>query len=371
MNVIAITGFFNNKSDSNENGIADWVELRLNNQCRIKNVTSSITSPLCLEGQADYLKLVKINNQSGIAQASCNNSWYANIPLAAEEETNIKISYQNSAAEKELNVTWLPVNIFNKNGDEFVVRKNDSLKITAYDPDNQNGSFTLVYNDQNFNGSNTESKVIKFEKTGLFTISAETVAENGTASSSEITIRVVDYNFGQYEIVQWKNYRRDWIEAKLPIGTFLNIDKKLIGYNSLLKNGLLNSFYSTQSKDCYNIVRIGVDGPILASQKIVPVGVFSSGNTYVTIIDILSDGTRIVKMPIVVDQLRDDIELRLNIFVPGVLFVDGTITKVLTKNDFSESGSYIVKFIYSKECLSSVCHNLRLYQNNIYVGKGK
>ena len=73
-------------------------------------------------------------------------------------------------------------------------------------------------------------------------------------------------------------------------------------------------------------------------------------------------------MTVVCSPTRADVELRLNIFVSGVIFDDGTVSKTLRSSDFDATGVAEVRFIRSPEATSSVCHNLSAYQNNEYMG---
>ena len=68
------------------------------------------------------------------------------------------------------------------------------------------------------------------------------------------------------------------------------------------------------------------------------------------------------------DLLRKDVELKLRIFVAGVLFDDGTVEKSLTAADFDEIGCAKVYFIYPPETKTSICHNLSAYQDGEYMG---
>ena len=126
--------------------------------------------------------------------------------------------------------------------------------------------------------------------------------------------------------------------------------------------------YSDDTRERYIAARIGENGPVLATQKVSGIGIYSSNSTYVAEVEQYEDGTRLYEMLVVKNPNRKDVELKLRIFVAGVLFDDGTVEKSLTAADFDEIGCAKVYFIYPPETKTSICHNLSAYQDGEYMG---
>ena len=99
-----------------------------------------------------------------------------------------------------------------------------------------------------------------------------------------------------------------------------------------------------------------------------PFRLHSSNETYVAQAEGYDDGTGLYEMPLIASPVLPDTEIRLRIFVAGVLFDNGTTEMRLHAEDFDERGVAKVYFLKHPEATSSVCHTLQVYQNNIYVG---
>ena len=127
----------------------------------------------------------------------------------------------------------------------------------------------------------------------------------------------------------------------------------------------------------YNYASIDTDGKenIIAVQRVQGVEVFSSNFTGVRQVAstddlFIPDGMKVYNMQIITSPVRPDIEFRLNIFVAGVTFEDGTVNKVLRSSDFNANGIVSVNFIRPDEASSSICHRMKAYQNNEYGHEG-
>ena len=80
------------------------------------------------------------------------------------------------------------------------------------------------------------------------------------------------------------------------------------------------------------------------------------------------DGSQLVEQTLVFNVLPDDTEVRLNIFVGGVTFEDGTLNKVVRADDLDPFGRYTYRLIKGPTVTTSVCHTGYVYQNNQFVG---
>ena len=63
--------------------------------------------------------------------------------------------------------------------------------------------------------------------------------------------------------------------------------------------------------------------------------------------------------------------MKLEIFVAGVTFEDGTRVKWLTADDFDEYGVCRLNFIRGANVKTSVCHRTYIYQDNVLLYSNK
>jgi hypothetical protein len=83
----------------------------------------------------------------------------------------------------------------------------------------------------------------------------------------------------------------------------------------------------------------------------------------------LPDGSQIVEMAMILSGVPLDILIRIEIFVGGITFDDGTIVKELTAADFDNLGQYTVRFIRPATAQTSVCHRTKVYQAGVLIGE--
>jgi len=188
-------------------------------------------------------------------------------------------------------------------------------------------------------------------------------------SESAITVEVAEYAFTRPDVACWLGWVREWQIPAPPEEVAFAFDGRLSDAQHLT-SGETHSFkvFTDDNQPRYAAARLGESGPVLAVQQISGVGIYSSYQTVMMPGEEFEDGSREYDMTVVCTPVRPDVELRLNIFVAGVVFDDGTVSKVLTASDLDEIGTTTVHFIRPAEARTSVCHNLSAYQNNEYMG---
>jgi hypothetical protein len=169
----------------------------------------------------------------------------------------------------------------------------------------------------------------------------------------------------------WVARTRSWDIPRLPEGVILEHDDRFSNFEkSSYETDEQQRFDITidDNQNRYILARLGENGPVLAQKRVKGFEIISSNKTYVRQIDEFEDGTTLVEMLIIGSPVISEVELRLHIFVAGVVFEDGSIDKVIKPSDFDASGQYRVCFLKPPEARTSVCHNLKAYQNNVYIG---
>ena len=140
--------------DTNSNGTADWVESKLADENKITCLpTQSAVSPLCVEAytpDAAYATLGKtvIDPGTGLSVQEAqswikgvNHGIYANVPLNESSSTELTASFQNGAISETRQVNWVSTNALAT--DSITIRKDDSLRLTAWNGVSASGTFSL------------------------------------------------------------------------------------------------------------------------------------------------------------------------------------------------------------------------------------
>ena len=86
------------------------------------------------------------------------------------------------------------------------------------------------------------------------------------------------------------------------------------------------------------------------------------------IIETYQDGSRLVEVAIWMSAVPADLRMSLNIFVGGVLFDDGTRTRIVTAGDFNAFGEYRYRMVQGPTVKTSVCHTTSIYDGVTYIG---
>ena len=360
-----------NGVDSDNDGKADWIDAYLAKKENVIKLGESRTSPANIEGTSKYAELIRINGGSVSVQAA-DNIWFADVNLNPAEKTPVEISFQNGGRLVSGTIDWCETNLISENGQTITIRKNDSLKLNVYPEGSQSGSWFLKGLGAEWTGNITEPKVLKFTTAGEFVIEGEYFAENQqTGITGEIKVRVVEYEFTEAAPAFWINRLRSWDTANCPAGVTLQPTKgiTLFEQSSTLADGQVRYRMGVNDEGNPGVfARIEKDGPILALAKIKPFQVYSSSETYAAQAEGYDDGTGLYEMPLIASPVLPDIEIRLRIFVAGVLFENGTTEMRVHAEDFDERGMMIVKFLKHPDATTSICHTLQVYQNNMYVG---
>ena len=340
----------------------------LQNRSAITTGAVSRVSPCCLEGESFYPGLVRIN-QTIPAQELGSRSWYANVPLA-EGENTLTVSFENGGYQQEHAITWCKTNLLNANPGTLQIRKGDSLRLTATPSAATDGSWRITGGPAEVNGNAAAAVIQKFDVAGTYTLTGTYTDPAGATQEATLQLEVVDYQFERADVALWQAWKREWREDAAPESVHFQFDDRLRDVSED-RSDTQTSFqvFTDDNQPRYAAARLGgTDGPVLAVQKISGMGIYSSYQTVVIPGEEYEDGSREFIMTVVCSPVRPDVELRMNIFVAGVIFADGTVSKVLRSSDFDATGTTEVHFIRDAEATGSVCHSMTAYQNNEYMG---
>ena len=350
-------------TDANSDGIPDWMIARLENLNRLDTGTGeSRTSPYCLEGRAQWRSLLQLPDGVEALPAD-NRGWYANVPISPDGST-FEVSFENGALVRKHSVTWVPTNVFEH--EELTVRQGDSLLITAF-PARDPGGACVIEVDDTFEPrrfSPSEPQVYTFTERGNFTLSA--VHSGKRRTRGRMKVRVLGADFGPAFSVETQ-VPRQWTLYDLPAEAEVTADRELSFAELGPTDSRSRQFYVrvNEIKDHFVTARIP-GGPILDHGTVRGFRLAARAESIVETLDRFPDGSDLIGMDVVLSNLPADITVKLEIFVAGVTFDDGTLDRTLTSSDFDEFGIARVQFIKPASVDTSVCH--RLY---IYDGKGE
>jgi len=81
----------------------------------------------------------------------------------------------------------------------------------------------------------------------------------------------------------------------------------------------------------------------------------------------LGNNTWDVIMPIVVDGNHQGTALKFNIFIGGVVFDDGLLTKTLSLGSYPESGWSELVHFYKTGTSGADCHRISIWQGSLRI----
>ena len=362
--------------DSDNNGVPDWAETRLDNMGAVNLPETCLTSPVCVEGgNAAFIEQIAISGyyvpsgQSPVEPEihSCSfNRWYADLPLDPDGITpvSVTVSYQNGAATATQNIVWEPVDLVCL--DEITIRKNDSLLLTAILPDAYQGDYTVTVEEDDYVFQLGEVMPYKFETPGLIPIIVSWTPPGENELTIETYVSVVEASFNGDPIC-YVNTERRWLNTGIAEDTFVEADR-CITITDLGVQGESRVFTlkSRTPAEGYVTARLYEDGPILDVARMVVIEATSHVNDgYHRIITDFGDGTVLYDGYLVVDRVVPDMEVCVYLWGTNNVFEDGTREKWFTAENFNAAGELHFNIIGGT--YFTTCQGIGLLQNGMLV----
>lgn len=204
---------------------------------------------------------------------------------------------------------------------------------------------------------------VRFSADEQYLIRASWRDVNGEAMETIVPVDVVSVELGGATSLA-TGYSRLWEPPSFNDEAVLSGDPQLSLVPAVAgETGAWNvSTASTQSQRA--IARLGNEGPVL---DVVDFPVFTVYNHLYTgtlrVLDRFSDGSQLVEFTIALGgDIPEDLEIRLNIISPGVLFDDGLIEKTVTTDDLDELGRYRYRLVIPADIPSNGCHGYTFYE---------
>lgn len=349
-------------TDSNDNGIADWTEIRVQRQNGLaREVTQSKTSPVCIEGKARFLDLVHNDGEAQLIPGP-NDTWYTNIDLSSEKNTEINFSFENNGLNQSLDIEWIVTDLMAE--DNLTIRQGDSLRLAA--SLQEGGQASILIEGNEYSIEYEEDIEYCFEKSGNCEILLQANID-GSMVEKTITVDVVPLVNNINSPVCVPGFERLWSVEGLPEKAVVQIDDDVDVYDGEeIEGGYKYSIGMGDVQSKYAVVRLGYSGPIIGSVEIRGMKLRSSDQTGLRYSEYLGDGNHILNMPVVVNGVYSDITIKCDIFLAGVMFLDGSQSKEIQSDEFNEFGSADLKFIKPANAHSN-CHRFGVWHNGVRI----
>jgi len=361
-------------TDSNGDGIPDWMAERVDAQSGLDATNSdltSYTSPLCLEGRDPYPSLMQITvpgadvSTSGLTPQSAPNArWYANIPLANDGVTTVQVTYQNGAKSETRTLHWALANVLQ--GGAYTIRQGDSMVFVARPEngwsDNDQMLFTIGTNQPPARNA-SQQMTYQFSDAGAFTVAGTYVSAQGVSQSGNITVNVMGQSFAGNPDC-WVGKSRVWDVPSVAGQEVLEADSELFCEQTatLPDNGIRLSVLTDEAEPRYILSRLGSDGPILASASANGFRVYAAPDTYNQVIETYPDGSRLVETMVILSPMLPDLTVQIRVLAGGVTLDDGTTIRDLTSADFDSLGQCKVRFLLPSSAKTFNCHSVTVIQ---------
>ncbi|MBF0196450.1 MAG: hypothetical protein HQL32_02010 [Planctomycetes bacterium] len=355
--------------DSDNNGIKDWVEKRTQAKSNLLDIVKSAVSPAFIEGRVSYQHLMSLND--GIQSfAGPGEMYYANIPLQANEVTEVDVSFENGVYKDSCSIEWSNTDVF-ANNSVINLRIGDSLLLTSQPEGMNSGSTNIMIGDDIVSVDFLERKPYTFSSAGEIVIQAEYYGTEGQRQSSQVFVVVYDFQGPDSPIACVKGSKRSYQLAESTVGLELDADPRLLevyveGKSESDRELIIRADANEPRVIAY---RIGENGPIVGTIPLQGVKVYGAGSTLLLLKEVMEDGTVLLDRHFVVSPVVPDVSLQVDIFLSGVLFEDGSTRIVLEVNDFDETGEIVVPMLRTAAApKTSACHHVIMLQSGANAG---
>jgi len=219
----------------------------------------------------------------------------------------------------------------------------------------------------NYTGRVKESFPHCFDAPGIYTVKGTLLRESRELIAHSIAVKVVGAQFNGQPAC-WVGTPRKWDCPALPAETVIEKDPRLV-METLegAQGGREFSLVDDAAEPRHAVARLGTNGPVLAHARAEGFRIYASRELSTYIERAYPDGSRLVATELLASPVLIDVTVRVDIFVGGVTFDDGTITKTLTASDFDELGMHILRFIRPATAQTSICHTTKVFQGDVLI----
>ena len=328
--------------DADSNGFPDWRDSRLENVWQFEQpAEQSYVSPVCIEGAGLFINDVLIYTGNSITQRidavsqGVGDRWFYDAVLDPVTNTAVLIDGIEGTSSVSFDVGWSLFDLTAPPTNTYILRTGDALLLGADINTSVTVSNTLSAVTTNW-VFNAEAVPFTFEDTGDYLITSVT---GGTYVAGLVATLTAD---SESEHDERLSVSLDEVDGVPVLDLNTQVDKEL---------GIIARLPS---------------GPVVDAARVVPV--YADAGDYWRVTRTFPDGTRLVEVALRLGAIPEGLEIRLDICVANVTFEDGTLTKILTADDFDEDGVCKYRLLQGADSTTSVCHTTHFYQDGVYLG---
>ena len=356
--------------DANSDGMPDWVYdfLAARNSVTLTGL-ASFTSPCCLEGTSRswLFTSVSANNSTAVpVTKGIDNHWYADVALNATGTTPVTVGFENGCLDQSLDIEWTAFNLAANT--HLIIRRNDSLRLTAFVPGTIPGQTNVSITLDGLALATTTADqpyVCQFVTKGTHTLIATYLDASGLVTTATTTLDVLYADFGA-DLALYLNHTRYWALPDVPAAVPLENDKSLLlAPQTVSGGGRAFTVDATNLGTNTILARTAIGGPILDSGRVEGVLLSQSGNSEVPVINVLSNGDRVMDITVMITSLPPGGSIRIDVQIGGrsILFGDASgLFKILTAADFDANGLAHVYMVLASN-IGTTCHSTLLYDS--------
>ncbi len=360
--------------DNNTNGLKDWQEAYLAGNYSLETTPNQPAvgalqmevSPACLEGRARFPARVALSGGIPVLPAA-GSRWYADVPLAVTP-CEVAVSFEGGVREESHTLVWKPFDLLQSRN--VTLRAGDAMRLGVEPAGTASGQVQIAVGSVTSYVTTIESPMpYVFSEPGCYTVIGSHQDTNGIVWAGTSTVSVVAGSFATNELVVWANKPRILSCPGIPAACTVESDERMALSVSNRATGGVDLTVASDGNDPRRaVLRLGANGTILESLTVHGLRFHSSASYRVMVLETYEDGSMLIEEVVTLSRPLPGTTVELRIFVGGVTFDDGTVTRVLVPGDFDEIHGFSNRYVLPAEARTSVCHTTKLYHEGVYLG---
>ena len=359
--------------DADQNGVADWMDTVLADRNGVGTPDlASVTSPFSLEGRARFLGFLEADGGALEAQPAPYNRFHLEVPLDPAAPVSVPLAFENAGLAQTVSLSWEAFPL-TASAEPLILRKGDTLRAVLDTPESVVTDVTYAVDGTTVAQAAPGVPVTHlFDAAGVYTLTATADTATGTLAHG-VQVDVREAELGEPFTVL-ETSPAPWTPPLFGDALALEVDDDLV-VTETTEEGNPRSFgvQGNVPEVRYLAARTfyqdeQTHGRLLDTVAVRALRVASNDDVHAKVDTVFADGTELISVGIVLDQVPEDLQVHVNIFVAGVTFTDGTVDKILTAADFDEYGRASFQFLKSPDVDNSICHRLHISVGGTYLG---
>ena len=361
--------------DADGDGVEDWRAARTDRLVSLGGPDAdSPVSPICVEGTEMWGGTAALLVSSGTNSAeyatapSVGGGFWADVPLDPDGAATT-VELLGAGAQHSFSVAWTPYAIPDAaTNAAFRLREGDALRLAGF-PDAESAIAVERLAGEAWiavtNFAASAPVPFAFDSAGLYRLSASAVT-GGVLAAAEAFVEAVASRFPLSRPAVVVGTARTLDAPALRPGEPVETDAELRATVTPAGEGSTLVLEAGADGEHGILSRLGEDGPVLDAARVT--AIWGDNGSYYRVVENYPDGSQLAEVVLFLGSVPPDLVVKLEIFVAGVFFEDGTRLRDLTAADFDEDGVCRIRFLRSAGITTSVCHYTRFYQGGVKIG---